>query len=533
MAAGGILGSGWLFAAAAAARAAGSAAIWSWLIGGALMLLVAAVMVELGTAIQRTGGLILHPLDSSGRLVALIVAAGLWVAYATIPAVQAVAATQGIAHWYPGLVAEPHTGRLTAAGTACAVGLMALVHLLNLMAPRLFVRFNLALTAFKVAVPVLIAALLLASSLTAHHAVSAPVPAGHSTLSAAMSAVVGGGVVFAYIGFQAPLDLAGHVRAPDAATKSRLLRRAVYGTVVATVVLYTLLQTVFLGHLHEWGGGVLTSPYAAFATAASLGWLSILVLADAIVSPAGSALVFSHALTREIAELSHNDLVHGRLADAPRSRIWLPWGRRERIYWAVLAVDFLLGAVLLFAARGNWSDLAAFNSIPLLVVYVLQGVCLLTLPQVSEAYGQRRRQVHWLLVGASFVGVSLVLYQNGWHPLSLGLAGMGVMLLVLLVVPLLLPGGVEPLLHQIHRPEHRLELRPAVPLLGMLVTWLLADLFFRSDAGLHSRGAVVAVGVLVPLLTLAALWCMVHHSRRYARAQQRKIPRGPRQLSDS
>src|SRR5689334_13279747 len=69
LAAGGVIGSGWLFGAGKVYERAGSYAWLSWLLGGLLMLLIAWVMVELGTAAPKTGGLVFLPLQSSGPLV--------------------------------------------------------------------------------------------------------------------------------------------------------------------------------------------------------------------------------------------------------------------------------------------------------------------------------------------------------------------------------------------------------------------------------------------------------------------------------
>lgn len=68
LAAGGVIGSGWLSGAADAYQSARSSAVFSWLIGGALMLVIAVVMVKLSTAVPKTGGLIFLPLQSSLRV---------------------------------------------------------------------------------------------------------------------------------------------------------------------------------------------------------------------------------------------------------------------------------------------------------------------------------------------------------------------------------------------------------------------------------------------------------------------------------
>src|ERR1035438_8664804 len=102
LAAGGVIGSGWLFSAVQADQGTGSWAVLSWLIGGALMLVIVAVMVELSTVVPKTGGLTFLPLQSSGPLLATVVAAGVWVFYAVDPASEAVAMVRGLAAWSPG-----------------------------------------------------------------------------------------------------------------------------------------------------------------------------------------------------------------------------------------------------------------------------------------------------------------------------------------------------------------------------------------------------------------------------------------------
>ena len=77
LAAGGIIGSGWLLGGYSAASIAGSWAWLCWLLGGALMCVVALVMVELGRNAPENGGLVSWPSKSSGPFVGVVVAAAL------------------------------------------------------------------------------------------------------------------------------------------------------------------------------------------------------------------------------------------------------------------------------------------------------------------------------------------------------------------------------------------------------------------------------------------------------------------------
>ena len=65
---GSVIGSGWLLAANAGANAAGPAVLVAWVIGGALMLMIALVFAELGMTRPESGGLVRYPLYANGRL---------------------------------------------------------------------------------------------------------------------------------------------------------------------------------------------------------------------------------------------------------------------------------------------------------------------------------------------------------------------------------------------------------------------------------------------------------------------------------
>ena len=74
---GAIIGSGWLFGALYATIEAGPAAIFSWLIAGAIILLLALIHAELGGMFPLTGGTARYPQFAFGSVVSF--AAG-WIA---------------------------------------------------------------------------------------------------------------------------------------------------------------------------------------------------------------------------------------------------------------------------------------------------------------------------------------------------------------------------------------------------------------------------------------------------------------------
>ncbi|MGW5465206.1 APC family permease [Streptomyces sp. NPDC003996] len=516
LAAGGMIGSGWLLGADDAFRRAGSDAYLAWAFGGLLMLLIAAVMVELGTVAPKTGGLIFLPLQSSGALVATVVAAGLWIFYAINLASEAVAMTRGLSWQVHGLLDSSQA--LTLEGWVYALVFMAAISAVNLVAPRIFFRINSWLTVVKVVIPVLTVALLIAAGFD--H--GSPHESGGATgkgAGAALAAVVGSGVIFAYVGFQGPLDFAGNIkRWGRGIGEAARLRRAVFGTITGAMVLYISLQVVFTKYQASYWSppGIEPSPYAQFAFALSLWWLGWLLRVGAVISPMGAGLVFAHALTREVAALSRGHLTHRGLQTARKASL----KRRYDVYWLVLAVDFFVASIALLAVGGSWSSLVAITGVLTLVVYAVPGVVLVSLRDHLTGWSRLRRGVREVLARAGFALIALILYGAGWAPLWRGMATLTVGCALLLCLPIVarwLPAfgrmydakvHVTLLRHWRTSPAAQ----AALWLIGHLAVLTLLTLLGDSSIGVLPK---VLGGLLAVAAALAAFEGLVHASRRH------------------
>lgn len=118
------------------------------------------------------------------------------------------------------------------------------------------------------------------------------------------------GVVFALIGFEQAVELAGEVRNPG-----RTIPRAIIIAQIIGTIIYLLLQVVFIAALnpanlvHGWSNPISKghfAPYAGIAASLGLTWLAVLLYIDAFISPAGTGLLylgcsarFPYALARE------------------------------------------------------------------------------------------------------------------------------------------------------------------------------------------------------------------------------------------
>ena len=82
---GSIIGSGWLFGALNASSIAGPAAIFSWVIGAGMIILIALVYAELGTMFPLSGGVIRFPPLSFGSFARCSVGWVNWIAAPAVP----------------------------------------------------------------------------------------------------------------------------------------------------------------------------------------------------------------------------------------------------------------------------------------------------------------------------------------------------------------------------------------------------------------------------------------------------------------
>lgn len=425
LAAGGVIGSGWLMGASKTYRTVGphGNTYLPWIIGGLVMLVIAGVMVELGVAVPRTGGLIFLPLQTSGALVATVVAAGLWIFYAINSAAEAIAMTKGLASWL-----TPETDALNHQWIY-VLAFMAVISAVNLAAPWLFYHINSWLTVVKVVIPLLTVVLLIAYY-PARVVSETDDPSG--PFAGALAAVVSGGVVYAYVGFQGPLDLADQIKRGGIGAAARL-RRAVFGTIIGSMALYMTLQYVYDEHRKVGNDPHSAMPFLSFAHAGN-SWLELLLKIAAVISPLGAGLVFTYALTREVSALARNHLTHRGLWTART----VSWWRQHEIYWLAVVVDALVGVIMLLVFDWNGQTLVEITGILAPIVYAFQGVVLVSLnDRRLTGHSRLRRTVHRGLAQGSFALIALILYAAGWSTLWRSMTTLAVGCTVLFVLPLL------------------------------------------------------------------------------------------------
>jgi amino acid transporter len=358
---GSIIGSGWLFGAWKAAKIAGPAAIFAWVIGAVVILAIALTYAELGATFPESGGMVRYARYSHGALVGFISAWANWIAIVSVIPIEAEASIQYMSTWpYAWAHALFVNESLTATGLWLSAVLVMIYFMLNYWGVKVFARANTAITVFKFVIP---GATILGLLLTGFH----PQNFGTGTTSdfapygwpAVLTAVATSGIVFSFNGFQSPINLAGEARNP-----SKSVPFAVIGSILLALVIYVLLQVAYIGAVSPsdvmkgWSHFNFASPFAELALALNLNWLAILLYVDAFVSPSGTGTTYMATTTRMIYAMERNNTMPKMFGNVHPF-----YGVPRQAMWFNLLVSFLF---LLFF-RG-WSSLAAVISVATVII---------------------------------------------------------------------------------------------------------------------------------------------------------------------
>ncbi|SEM59379.1 Amino acid transporter [Streptacidiphilus jiangxiensis] len=465
---GSIFGSGWLFGAGSAAQVAGPAAIVAWVLGAVFMGLIAMSYAEVGAAYPIPGGMARYGHISHGPVLGFLTGWAVWLAVAALIPIESIAATQYMSSWNFGwahALFDDGAHQLTFAGQGVALVLTVALWLVCFWSVQFLARVNIALTLFKFVIPLLTVGALIASGFHTGNFSSAGGFAPYGW-SAVLTAITTSGVVFAFNGFQAVVNLGGNAKDPGKA-----IPRALLGALALGLVIYLALQVAFVGAVPPeqlaaggWHGVNFHSPFADLAKVLMLHWVVTMLQFGAFVSPAGSniANVASSAyMVQNLAEtgffprkLTQVHPVHG----SARPAMWLNLG---------------FSVVLLLAVGHSWNALAAVVSAVMVISYLIGPVAVglfrVTKPDLPRPF---RLPAAKVLCPLTFACAALALYWSKWPNTGLCVA------LTLIAVPV----AAVVLLRRGER-DLRRQLAPAWWMVGFLGWMALLSALGSKDFG--------------------------------------------------
>lgn len=407
-AAGGMIGSGWLFSPFISAQMAGSNALVSWVIAAVFMLFIALPLCELGAMLPISGGMTNYPSLTHGKELGFLFAWISWLSYVVMTPIEIQAILQYSSHFFPSLIVkEAMTFTLSGVGYLAAMIIMFFVVILNTYGIKLLAECNKFASIIKFIVPsLLIIALLYKAPSMANIQLHLSDKQDWVNIFTALSA---GGVAFAFTGFQNGLMLAGEVKNPQ-----KNLPRAILGAVLVGFVLYFLLQLSFLVAIpssylsHGWHNLSFagdSGPLVGLSLLLGLSLIATLLLFDAAFSPFGTTLVYTAATSRILYGMALNNYL-------PKSFTKL---NKHGIPYLTLYANFLVG-ILSFMPFPGWQKMVAFLSSCSILSYGIGPICLQGLRRLQPSLHRPFRLfASHFICHLAFYACNLMLYWCGFE----------------------------------------------------------------------------------------------------------------------
>lgn len=407
-----IIGSGWLFGSAHAAEIAGPAAIFSWVIGAIMVLIIALNLIEIvTTAPVRMGGIGYYMRYTHGTLAAFIAEWTILIGFISSVPSESTASTQYLSDWnysWAHTLFNQQTQTLTTHGLIVSSLLCVVYFLINYYSLAFLSKSIKFITLFKILVPVIAIVSFLA---VGFHPGNLHFVGDHSLapygISGIFSAVTTAGVVYAFNGFQAPISFAAEAENPN-----RNIPIAVVSAVIISAIIYVALQFVYLTTMpqdllasHGWNHLNFSSPFASLALALNINFMALVLYADAFVSPSGSGMIYTSLSARVMRGMhEHLPKILGRIDPIT----YLP-----RV--ALVAVLLLSFAALWLLP--SWDKLASVISVGYVLCYATVPVCTQSLRKLAKDTPHSqviRIRGMSILSPIAFILATFMLYWSRW-----------------------------------------------------------------------------------------------------------------------
>lgn len=379
IAAGSMVGSGWLFSPLISAQMAGPDALISWTIAAVFMIFIALPLCEVGSMLPISGGMANYPLLTHGKTVGFLFALTAWLSYVVVSPIEARAVLQYVSHFFPELIkADSKTFELSGVGYATAFILLLAITLLNNFGVKLLAECSKYAGIIKFFVPFLAVFCLLetADSMQAHIVLSLSQGQDWVNIFSALST---GGIAFAFLGFQTALMLAGEVEKPQ-----RDIPVAVLGSIFVAFALYFSLQWGFIAAMpdkyiaHGWENihfPGMASPLVGLTLLLGFSITASLILIDSSFSPLGTALVYTTGTTRILYSMAVNKHLPPVLLKL----------NRYKIPYVALFFNFAI-SMFSFLPFPSWQKMVAFLSSTGILSYAVGALCLPALRKLIPEY---------------------------------------------------------------------------------------------------------------------------------------------------
>ncbi len=405
---GGMVGSGWLFGPLYVSRIAGPSAIFAWILGGILMMFIALTFAEVSSSLPLSGGLVRFTHFTHDALVSFTISWMAWLSSVVVAPIETMALLQYASNYVPDLILhQNHTEVLSHFGMMVAALLMMLMIIINRFGAKVLGQTGVFISIIKLAVPLiaLITLFIFSFHFSNFQHDGNFTPYGVKSILAALPI---GGVIFSFIGYSPAIQLAGEAKTPHCAVPF-----AIIGSLIICIILYTLLQIVFVGSItpsaliHGWDkltfSGV-NGPFAGLASIFGLSWLMLLIYGDALISPFGTAFIYTATTSRMNFAMSQNGYLPKQMKKLNKNKTPLN----------AMILNYFVGLLLLLPFPG-WQSMVGFLVTSIVIAYIAGPIALVVLrkqqPNLKRPFKLPYSKV---IASIAFYVSNLLIYWTGW-----------------------------------------------------------------------------------------------------------------------
>jgi amino acid transporter len=409
---GGLVGSGWLFGPMYAAQLAGPAAVLSWLIGGLLMLFIGLTFAELASAFPVAGGMVRFGDMSHGPVVSFAIGWMVWLSSVVVAPIETLALLQYASNYLPMLMYQVDgIATLTHTGILVAAVLMAIMVWLNSLGAKFFSKATTSIAFIKLIVPIV--TMIVLFSLDFHvnnfQTEGGFMPFGWKGV---LTALPLGGVIFSFIGYSPAIQLAEEAKNPQFA-----IPLAIIGAILTCIILYMFLQTSFIGAMHsdflQQGWQHLSfkddnGPFAGILMTFGIVWLVMIIYVDAVISPFGTAYIYTASTSRVGYALSEIGLL-------PKSMQKL---NKKGVPTRTMFMNYIVGLILFLPFPG-WQSMVSFLVSCFVIAYSIGPLALYCLRQQKADYHRPfKLPAYKFMTLVAFYICNLLIFWTGWQTIS-------------------------------------------------------------------------------------------------------------------
>lgn len=290
-----MVGSGWLFSAQLNAQLSGNYAFIAWMCAAFIAITVGLCFAKLCALFPERGLNAKCVSLSHGKDFGMVFAFAIWFGLLAMIPTEAQATVQYLNPFIK-FTTLYHGQSLSWSGKILAVIILSVYFLINYFGIKLLAYVNNVSTILKISITPLTIIVLLAAHFDT---TNLNLPINNYNANSIQTAIIGAGLVYAFNGFQVVASFASEIKNP-----TRNIPLAIIVSVLVTLALYMLLQFTFMTAMpHDvavkgWATLNFSSPLVNLTMLLGLNFLTILLIAESIVSPSITGLTYMGSCSR-------------------------------------------------------------------------------------------------------------------------------------------------------------------------------------------------------------------------------------------